>query len=79
MSAGVCANSACCCETLDLVAAYWKLPSDDIRRKSLTLLRSVSNLKDKTGEPIPDEHWARAQPLRGLAVCSGRAGIRALV
>lgn len=42
-------------ETLDLVAAYWKLPSDDIRRKSLTLLRSMSNLKDKKGEPIPDE------------------------
>lgn len=42
-------------ETLDLVAAYWKLPSDDIRRKSLTLLRSMAGLKDKKGEPIPDE------------------------
>jgi len=41
-------------ETLDLVAAYWKLPSDDIRRKSLALLRSMSGLKDKKGEPVPD-------------------------
>ncbi len=42
-------------ETLDLVAAYWKLPADDIRRKALTLLKSMSNLKDKKGEPLPDE------------------------
>nr|WP_184045915.1 helix-turn-helix transcriptional regulator [Roseospira visakhapatnamensis] len=41
-------------ETLDLVAAYWKLPTDDIRRKALALLRSMSGLKDKKGEPIPD-------------------------
>lgn len=42
-------------DTLDLVAAYWKLPSDDIRRKSLSLLRSMSGLKDKKGEPLPDD------------------------
>ena len=42
-------------DTLDLVAAYWKLPSDDIRRKALALLRSMSGLKDKKGEPLPDD------------------------
>jgi len=42
-------------EQLDLVAAYWKLPSDDIRKKALALLRSMSGLKDKKGELLPDD------------------------
>jgi len=42
-------------DTIDLITSYWRLPSDDIRRKSLTLLRSMSGLKEKKGEPIPDE------------------------
>jgi len=50
-------------ETLDLVAAYWKLPSDDIRRKALALLRSMSGLKDKKGEPIPDAPDLESDPL----------------
>ncbi|MBB4313731.1 helix-turn-helix domain-containing protein [Roseospira marina] len=41
-------------EQLDLIAAYWRLPSDDIRRKALALLRSMAGLKDKKGEPLPD-------------------------
>jgi len=40
-------------DTMELVTAYWRLP-DDIRRKALTLLKSMANLKDKKGEPIPD-------------------------
>ncbi|MBB4285330.1 helix-turn-helix transcriptional regulator [Roseospira goensis] len=42
-------------ESIMLVTAYWRLPSDDIRRKSLSLLRSMSGLKDKKGEPLPDD------------------------
>lgn len=42
-------------ETLDLVTAFWRLPNDEIRRKSLTLLKAMSGLRDKKGEPLPDE------------------------
>nr|WP_281354709.1 helix-turn-helix transcriptional regulator [Roseospira navarrensis] len=42
-------------EQINLVTAYWKLPSDDIRKKALALLCSMSGLKEKKGEPVPDD------------------------
>lgn len=41
-------------DEIDLLTAYRKLP-EDIQRKSLTLLRSMANLRDKKGEPLPDD------------------------